>query len=464
MQGNERLQAARVEAQASRDILKGGEALVNIWREVCKPRKAGAVKLQPPGSKADTEVLFQRWLEDRGLGDALELSGQVRGWHIYRYARQPVIESRPDWETAFHGTWWYALWMVLHTGILLESSDRSLGHDFWEPGVYCSPNLDTGIWYARPHILFGDGVYHRVIFELRVDPKRRKRNRKAGGVQWVFPCDAIQLYGVWLRSNVPPSNGEERINNWDPELEAIPLGRSRPPAIVNPRKEPWPYMQDPWPWDHEGESDVPPWMRSTVGKPKSAKEAASAGPQSFGKHHLGGLYGHWLNEVSSGAPPRQEQLKLCAVAQNDVGGPTTSSNHFTNGDSSLARLPASDGNRSQPSSGSIFAMLLRSVSDDCSAADAVEPPARKTLVGDLLAVGDNASSTTPGEHFSNTTALRVVKPPPKPRAAGCSLPEPQWIPKPAWKRGASMDDNLAAMASQFGFPGGWAQPPPKRQC
>jgi len=76
---------------------------------------------------------------------------------------------------------WYAVWLILHTGILLESSDKDLGHDFWEPGVYCSPEFDTGIWYARPQIMFGDDVFQRIIFEVKVDRKRQKQNRTRGG-------------------------------------------------------------------------------------------------------------------------------------------------------------------------------------------------------------------------------------------------------------------------------------------
>jgi hypothetical protein len=294
-----RLQAAREIAQASRDApeRKGDEALVNQWREVSKPRKGGMIKPKPPGSKVDFPELFQRWLQDRGLEDALEFSGEQQGWRVYKYIREPVIEAEADWETAFHGTWWYAVWMVLHTGIFLESNNKALGHDFWEPGVYCSPNLDTGIWYARPQILFGDGVSHRVICAVKCDAKRRKQNRKRGGVQWVFPGEAVALHAVWVRSNAPPANGEERVNSWQPELEALPLEWSAPPqAIVNPRKDPWPFLVDQWAWDFEGESNVPPWMRSTVG---GGKKAAANQPSS-GSSQFGGLYGHWIKDIPLG--------------------------------------------------------------------------------------------------------------------------------------------------------------------
>ncbi|CAK0797193.1 unnamed protein product, partial [Prorocentrum cordatum] len=140
-----------------------------------------------------------------------------------------------DWEQAFHGTWWYAVWLVLDSGVLLESNDKASGHDFWEPGVYCTPVLETARWYARPHVLFGDGAYHRVLFELRVDPERRKRQRQRGGVQWVFNSSAVSIHAMWVEINAPPDNGEERVNEWDPGLEALPSGRDRPELVVNPR-------------------------------------------------------------------------------------------------------------------------------------------------------------------------------------------------------------------------------------
>lgn len=293
---NVRLQLAREIAATARDApeKRGDDALVNQWREVSKVRKQGAIPPQPAGSKIDFPDLFQQWLKDRGLDDALEFAEEKEGWRVYRYTREPVVESQPDWESAFHGTWWYAVWLILHTGIFLESSDKDLGHDFWEPGVYCSPELDTGIWYARPQIMFGDDVFQRIIFEVKVDRKRQKQNRKRGGVQWVFPCGAISLHAVWVRSNAPPANGEERVNGWQPELEALPPGCSALPAVVNPRTEPWPALADNFAWDFDGDSSAPPWLRGNA-QPK--KKPAQDATTLYGKHALGGLYGRWLAEV-----------------------------------------------------------------------------------------------------------------------------------------------------------------------
>jgi len=272
---------ARKEALQGRDTRKNGHGLVDLWREASKPRKGGAIQAQPPGCKVDFEHLFSRWLQDRGLANLLRRNADHQGWAVYRYtADKPVVNSGPGWEQAFHGTWWYSVWLILKSGILLESSDRSLGHDFWEPGVYCTPSLDTGLWYARPQILFGDGVYYRIIFELRVDPKRRKRDRKRGGVQWVFPSAGVALHAIWIRSNAPPSNGEERLNSWEPSMEALPPGCEPCEAIQNPRTGPWPDVVDDFPFIL-ADTSVPPWMMD----PKKVSEAA----QKAGTTNRGGL-------------------------------------------------------------------------------------------------------------------------------------------------------------------------------
>mmetsp|Transcript_9190 Transcript_9190/g.23599 ORF Transcript_9190/g.23599 Transcript_9190/m.23599 type:complete len:545 (-) Transcript_9190:124-1758(-) len=326
------LRVARAAAMANRDRdgRVGAEALVNLWREVSKPRKGGAIEKQPDGCKVDCPALFDQMFALRGLSDALAYDRDEQGWAVYRYTRSPVVNSTPDWEVAFHGTWWYSVWSVLDTGILLESNNRNLGHDFWEPGVYCSPSLDTGLWYARPQILFEDGVYHRVMFELRVDPERRKKDRKRGGIQWVFPCAAVSLHGVWIRSNAPPKNGEERVNSWEPHLEALPIGCAEIAAVVNTRKGPWPYMVEPFPFD-DGDNSAPPWMQTRKSSSSSfCSGVGTDGGSQSGIMSLGGLYGHWLKKAraegkyhlwrggASAAAPAPA-AKLAAVAAPRVG-------------------------------------------------------------------------------------------------------------------------------------------------
>jgi len=272
----------------------GREDLVIQWREVCRPRRAGAVPAQPRGARKDFAALFDEWLKVRGLEGVLVEAGYEKGWKVYQYTKDPVVKSQPTWETAFHGTWWYSVWSVLDSGVFLESNDRDKGHDFWEPGVYCSPNLSTARWYARPQILFGDKVYHRVIFELRVNTEKRIRNRQRGGVQWIFKPDSVSLQAIWVQRNAPPKNGEERINDWDPSLEARPLGKEPVQSIVNPRTCDWSDAEE----DQEGEAeeddedDVPPHLLGT-NQPRQPKKlppavAVTQGASYFARYKQGG--------------------------------------------------------------------------------------------------------------------------------------------------------------------------------
>ena len=137
--------------------------------------------------------------------------------------------SVPIWRPAYHGTWFYGLWNLLLTGQISPSSNLALGHDFNSLGmshVYCSPKFDTAIGYARPQNVFGDGVYHFCVLELRVDLTRRHRRKKLGGEQWTFESDAVVIVGVWICSNCGNPKGEEHLRFWVPEDECIPLGCS----------------------------------------------------------------------------------------------------------------------------------------------------------------------------------------------------------------------------------------------
>lgn len=277
------------------------ENLVIQWREVCKPRRAGAIAAKRRGSRKDFADLFQQWLIARNLNDALVPDRYEDGWKVYTYDRMPVVKSEEHWARAFHGTWWYSVWLVLESGVFLESNDRDKGHDFWEPGVYCSPNLSTARWYARPHILFGDGVYHRVIFELRVNEEKRIRNRQRGGVQWVFKPDAVSLHAVWVQRNAPPANGEERINDWDPKLEARPFGKE----LIDATRS-WRCSDDTNHWDLEfsdteedepGEKEpedqpVAPHLHASQPWPKASPVPSSAPSMIPAAHRTGaGLNG-----------------------------------------------------------------------------------------------------------------------------------------------------------------------------
>jgi hypothetical protein len=186
---------------------------------------------------------------------------------------------------------------MLESGILLESNDHSLGHDFWEPGVYCTPKLETGRWYARPQILFQDEVFHRVVFELRVDPARRKKNRARGGIQWVFNSDAVSMYGLWVQVNAPPVKGEERVNEWDPALEALPPGEIMRDPIINDRQGPWPEVED-------DDDDEEVWSAPHLGVEAPAPKVIFAWPNSAkSPSAIVSAAGWKTNGSSTGATP-----------------------------------------------------------------------------------------------------------------------------------------------------------------
>jgi len=137
--------------------------------------------------------------------------------------------SVPVWKPAYHGTWFYGLWNLLLSGQISPSEDRDLGHDFCGLGplVYCSPLFDTAIGYARPQNVFGDGVYHMVALELRVDMTKRQGQRKSGGVQWTFPSGACIIVGCWVCHNCGNVAGNQHLRLWESFDECVPIGFSQ---------------------------------------------------------------------------------------------------------------------------------------------------------------------------------------------------------------------------------------------
>ena len=147
----------------------------------------------------------------------------------YKPASLAPGERPPNWQTAFHGTWFYGLWNLLLTGQISPSNDESKGHEFNRLGalVYCSPLFDTGLWYARAQNIFGDGVYNRCVLELAVDLEKRARAKADGGVQWTLPSEAVVICGVWVCFNCGNPKGYPHVREWEPMDECIPFGQSQ---------------------------------------------------------------------------------------------------------------------------------------------------------------------------------------------------------------------------------------------
>ena len=193
------------------------------WRDAA--RKIGAIPPRPfsQGHRQHFFRCFEIWLRRRGLQNHLvrEEDADQSGDAVYRYLQQPIVEAQRGWITAFHGTWWYAAWSILETGGLIESVVNT-----YEPGVYCSHDVDMDPDYGRAHIIFGDGAYHRIFFELLVDPLQRRysRSQYASYGKWIFPSSAVSLRGVRIEVNARVSNWQERLLEWEPALEILPVG------------------------------------------------------------------------------------------------------------------------------------------------------------------------------------------------------------------------------------------------
>ena len=191
---------------------------------------------------------MQEWLARRNLLGMLQRQERpdapmtVKNDHWVYYALTPVAQSQGSldvtgatWKQAFHGTWWYALWNLLLTRQIAASTDEAKGHEFNSLGamVYCTPVFDTAIWYARAQNVFGDGVYHRVVLELRVDWRAKFATKKTGGNQWTFPSDAVVIVGVWFCHNCGNPAGTEHVRFWEAADEAVPVGCEEALRIVH---------------------------------------------------------------------------------------------------------------------------------------------------------------------------------------------------------------------------------------
>ena len=219
--------------------------LIPQWRKKAKPKK----QRSPPRMAAEFPLVAEifegkldQWLKARKIQGLLQRDPERdrptddtggAHWLYYKYCRAPMVEHS-RWENALHGTWWYALWSILQSGVLLESCNEKAGHEFWLPGVYCTPNLSTARQYARAQQVFSDGMYHRVAIEVRYDKKQLRRQRERGGGQLVLPLTAVVIVGLLFLPNDTVHKGEERLNDWDAQLELVPHGRCRPAAPLEP--------------------------------------------------------------------------------------------------------------------------------------------------------------------------------------------------------------------------------------
>lgn len=262
--------------------------LVKKWRAEGKPRKRRSPIPAPMrGAKEAFLRNIKSWLRARGeAGNLQQVPDPVfeeetepcgGPWVAFKPIGPGLVTPKDNWRLAFHGTWFYGLWLILAGGVLLESNDEDAGHEFGTPGVYVSPLLLTARWYARAHQVFGDGFYHRVVLEVRYDAGRVRKQREKGGVQLVLPSSAVSIERVLFQYNAPPRTGEERMDSWDPELEAVPPEKARPAPTI---------ADAPPPADSEG---VLVWQEAEAPPPSRVN---SEGVGRVVRHALGTPRGH----------------------------------------------------------------------------------------------------------------------------------------------------------------------------
>ena len=117
------------------------------------------------------------------------------------------------------------MWLILKTGIVLESCSKADGHDFHAgPGVYSSKKITTAASYSRCHTVFEDGVFYRVVLELRVNRAEKTFEKNTGSQEIVVPTTAVSIQGIHILCNSPPAAGEDRLAFWSARMEALPPG------------------------------------------------------------------------------------------------------------------------------------------------------------------------------------------------------------------------------------------------
>ncbi|CAE7241289.1 Ckb [Symbiodinium microadriaticum] len=221
---------------------KGRSAIVSLWKQGNTGTKKKAVPRTVPeniGLKV-FELNFRNWLANNALAEFLDRDASrdppasqgnpAFPFLYYRYKLSCSLENAQiqpgeGWKQAYHGTWFYALRSILHYGVLLESWDKEKGHKFTRPGLYLASCLAPSIWYARPHDLFKDGMFHRVIIEVLYDESKVLAKLGKAGNTLVLKSDAVAITGVIIQPNSPPYGGEERCEDWDDSLQILPPPR-----------------------------------------------------------------------------------------------------------------------------------------------------------------------------------------------------------------------------------------------
>ena len=131
-----------------------------------------------------------------------------------------------DWQRAWHGSKFEALYSIMYHGEIFASHDERQGHRFkgGRPGIYVH-NTDTAVKaenYIRFTPLCEDGVMWAAKWEVQVDRSQRVTNKKCD--QWVQAPGSVRLVALWL-CGVRYEDMQDQFEvsrAWNPKLEAHP--------------------------------------------------------------------------------------------------------------------------------------------------------------------------------------------------------------------------------------------------
>ncbi len=140
------------------------------------------------------------------------------------------------WKRAWHGSKFEALYSTLVDKRLRASQNKSRGERMLTnaPGVYCFQDKckAKACGYADFMPLCRvdddpqnwDGTFWRIMWELRVDRKRRVKPPRQTD-QWIQDADSVRLVALWIcgrTSDQMRSADTVSLQAWDPQNEAYP--------------------------------------------------------------------------------------------------------------------------------------------------------------------------------------------------------------------------------------------------
>ena len=167
--------------------------------------------------------LYNSFFARRDLQHLLHYVGEhvtPTGHRGFHFAYVNVRDSRSnfeDAEMASHGTSFGFLRAILLHGGLVASRPRvgAMRAANYGEGVYCSPSQTLALTrYAVPQVVFGDGIYHKVVVSLLVDRSHPTFKVAVPNKEWIGSEGILKVAGVYLFPNVGVGATEPRLDTW----------------------------------------------------------------------------------------------------------------------------------------------------------------------------------------------------------------------------------------------------------